>query len=429
MLVAETRLYRATYDNRFVEDVTDAFIDASVSADTGREITWALSATLSRPGWDRLEPYLDWIAPVLTVTHEDGTVRRGQLGLYLVLDSAERWGEMSSTVALEARDPLYLLSIAAFTGKLVVRENTNRMRTVRDVLDGAVLTEGRGGRPLYDIPRDNREFKRPREWPKNTRRLDVCNEILESSGYHPLWSTAEGAIMTRSRGIGRLRHQEPVRTFAANVPAHIELDRRAARSARYGHVVGVVDTTPGSADQVNEILIVGDDPRGKRVGVHRISHPDNPLSDLYQGRPKGDSDERRERLQARRDYRRDREDFRREQEREERQYEQRIKHYKRWTRHHPLLDDDATARQVARALADELSTHNSTVRIQATPDPEPDYLRSVVALALWDGHGERVCFGKYAVQRISFGLHPASATMSLDLGRVDNADSFVESSS
>ena len=141
MLTVETKFYRATFDNKHLEDITWAFLSAGVSCDTGRDETWALDADLTPEGWAYLDPYLDWIAPVVTVRWPDGTKREGQLGLYLVIDSPETHGETYGSVSLDARDPLYLLGVQAFDTKFWVSGNRTRLQAVRQILDGAVLTE------------------------------------------------------------------------------------------------------------------------------------------------------------------------------------------------------------------------------------------------------------------------------------------------
>lgn len=402
MFVAETRFYRATHDNVHLEDVTWAFLSARVSADAGRDETWTLDAELTIEGWEYFDPYLDWVAPVLTVWYPDGTVRRGQLGLYLVLDSDEDRSETYGTVTLEARDPLYLLGIQAFEEHVYAPAGKGKLRTIREILDGAVLTEGSGGKPRYVIHGNEKDFRREAEWPRNTLRLDLCNEIAEGAGILPLWTTQRGVVLSRDRGTGKLKDRQVARTFLANVPDDVEIGARATRRHEaFGHVVGPIRTTPKSRDMTNEVVIVGevpwDPPREKR---HRADHPDNTRSD------------RRER--------------RKERRREQEQIQNRRRRHRRWVHRHPLLDDDATAKQVARALLDELSTQNTIVRFSSMPDPQPEYVREVVALGIWDAHKRRIAFGKYAVHSVIWDLTNTSAVMTIEAGKVQNADSITE---
>lgn len=399
---AETVWYRSTFDNVWLEDVTWAFLSARVSADPDRDETWTMDATLTPEGWAYFDPYLDWVAPVLTATYPDGTVRRGQLGLYQVLDSGEDAEETGGSVDLDARDPLYLLSVQAFERKVVAPAGKGRLRTIREVLDDAVLLDGSDGKPRYVIHGDERPFNRAAEWSRNTTRLDLCNELAEGSGAHQLWTSAAGVILTRDRGKAALRHRQEVRTFLANVPAGVDLGRRSGMAYEdYGRVVGRVRTTPKAQDQTNEVVIVGGVPwEEPRKARHRADHPSNARSDR----------------QSRREDRR----------REQQQVQDRRQRRRRWIGRHPLLDDDATAQRVARALMDELSTENTVVRFQALPDPQPDYTREVIGLAIWDAtRAAPVALGRYAVRSINWDLTNTSAIMTIEAGQVQNADSVV----
>jgi hypothetical protein len=151
-------------------------------------------------------------------------------------------------------------------------------------------------------------------------------------------------------------------------------------------VAGVIQTTPKGQDLINEILMVNDDPDTGNLHVRgKITHPDNPRSVFHS---KG------------------------------RKHTKKIKH--------PVLDDDATAKEVAEALLDELSTKNKTIKLDVVPDPEPEYVRETVNVLVWNTHGDKVANGQYAIHRIAWGLTKTSATMTMDLGRIDRADNVED---
>ena len=415
-VIIESRMYRTTYDNERLEDLSDYVVEATVTADPARDVTWVLDATLTREGWERLTPYEDWLAPVMTITYPDGTVRRGQLGLYLVLDSTERHDEYTATVQIEARDPLWLLSMQGYGYRLTADDDNvekkpaltidvteDRLAVVRAVLDSAVLTESRTGKRRYVIPGRGGRVKRKREWPRKTPLLDICNDLLQAAGYYPLWTTSRGVFTSRPRGgkdadddaaakaqnrqveIARLRDRQPVRTYSANVPEGYRLVKRQRPIGGVAsEIVGQVELRPGPADLDNEIVIVVDSPdtviREARVEVN----PGNPR--------------RKQAKQGRRSKK---------------------------IRYNRGIDDDVTAKRVADALADELSAQNKLARITVIPDPETDFLRETVGLAIWNANGERVAVGQYVVNTVSYGFTPASALMTLDLGRIDDAQGIL----
>ena len=391
-IFVEARLLRATFDNRHVEDLTEHVIEARASMDTGRDTTWVLDAKMTWGGWQKLRPYRDWLAPTLTVTYPSGIVRHGQLGLYMVLDAPENRGEIGRSVDIEARDPLWLLNAQRLPEKLKIPAGYKRTRLLRDILDSAVLTDPQGGgRPRYAIPNDETDFRRAKEWPADTRKLDLANEICPGVPFYPLWSGPQGVITTMHRGKDRLRDRAVVRTFRANVPGSVLFrpDARIVDTGLPGDVIGVVNTTPKSADLTNEVLIVSEDPYdrddqgrgGHRRRRHELKDPKNRRHDPRRKRT------RRERI--------------------------------------PHLDNDATANQVARALMDELSVLNNTLSVTVVPDPQLDLARACVGMAVWDRHGDEVAFGKYAVLGASYGFTPSQAAMQLELGRVEDEDDFV----
>lgn len=394
----QSRMYRATYDNERLEDLSEYLIEARVSVDPTRDVTWVLDATITRDGWERLTPYQDWLAPVMTITYPDGTVRHGQLGLYLVMESTETRDEYTATVQIEARDPLWLLSQQGYGVRLVtdndniakkptliINTSDDRVRVVKAILDSAVLTESSSGRQRYSIQGSGGTFRRKREWPRKTPLLEIANDILQAAGYYPLWTTGRGIFTSRQRGIDRLRDRQPVRVYSANVP-DTQIIRRQdlPLGSLPSEVIGPVELMPGPADLDNEIVIVVDSPdsviREARIEV-------NP------GNARGKSANKGRRS--------------------------------RKIRYPRGIDDDATAQRVARALADELSARNKLARITVVPDPQADFVRETVGLAVWDTNGERVAVGQYVVNTVTYGFTPSTALMTLDLGRIDDAEGIL----
>jgi hypothetical protein len=408
ILRVSARLYRATWDNRWQEDLSDWVIAGSVDADPGRELTWSLDCTLAGEGWNRLRPYLDWIAPWLSITYPDGSVSEGQLGLYLALDSPASRGESGATVDLRAVDPLWLLGAQEFALPIIARAGMKKTDLARKLLRNAVLTGGDGGdrtdpedlgqvpNPTrrLSIPDVDRTFRKDVEWPRDTSRLDLVNELLQGAGCTPLHSTAEGALASRRLGVEgadgvyrRLADRTPVRTYVANLPPGRELADGARPFSRgmTGDVVGRIVTTPKADRLEDEVALVNDRPEGGRIQRRfQIRDRDNPRAVW------GENGRRRRR---------------------------RI--------HGRLVEDDATADEVAQALAEQMSLRTGTATVRVLPEPDLDLLHETVGLALWDRDGEPVASGQWAVQRVHWGFTPSDAVMELSLGRVDGLEGIV----
>ena len=134
-------LFRATWDNQHFEDLAEHIEgEPQITADPSRDGTWILDADMTLDGWDQLDEYLDWLAPVVTARYPDGTIRKRQLGLYIVLDAAETRQEFTGTANLDARDPCWVLGAQAFTGKVKIDANANKIAIAKQLIDGAALS-------------------------------------------------------------------------------------------------------------------------------------------------------------------------------------------------------------------------------------------------------------------------------------------------
>lgn len=386
--IVESWVWRADYLGNRVEDISDIIMDLRATCNPDNDQTWQMDATVSwRDYRTRLTPYEDWIFPEMRVTWPDGTVRAGRLGLYLVIESPAQRGEDGGTVRLRAMDPLWLVARQGFARKLPVYKGEQKDVVLRRVLDETVLSHNPGGGRRFAIPDTNQAFKKAHEWPRDTNRLEMCNELAQGMGCYNLWTAPHGVIVTRRMGEARLSAQTPVRTYSANVPPRITLGEwQQPLGGVASEVVGAVDTSPFDDSLLNEILICNDDPDLPRINVRgeiRGKGGKNPRSVF----------KKNGRTHSRKIY-------------------------------NPVLDDDATAKQVANALLEGLSTKNRTARLTVLPDPQPDFARAVVDCLIWDSEGYEVARGRYAVHQVEYNLLPRNnaATMMLDIGRIDNID-------
>lgn len=393
-IIVQPTMYKATYDNSWVDELEDAIIECRISMDTNREYTWEMNATITYEAWKKLQPYRDWVAPYLKVTFPDGTVRQGQLGLFLVLDSPETHTEYNSTVKLVAQDPLWLVDRQGFHARYSVAPGVKRTRAIKEILDTAVLTESPSGKRRYVIEDHEREFKKGYEWSRKVSKLDAINEILQGTAFHSLWTTKTGIMTTKRMGASRLDNMHPVRYYSANVPERFQLDRRnMPLGGLDSEVFGTINTTPHGLDMYNEILIVNDTPRGSVVKVRgHITAPNNPRGYYHSvidnvGKPGG---------------------------------RRRIKRIS-----NAVLEEDAVAIEVANALADQLSTQNSIIEMTVVPDPEPEFTRETIVSAIWKPDGTEVAFGKYAIHRIEYNMTADSASMVIQAGRVDSGRNYL----
>jgi hypothetical protein len=518
-VVIDAHMYRATWDGIPVEDISETVISATVTMDAEREVTWAMDCVLTWEGWKRLTPNFDWIQPWMTVTWPDGTVKTGQLGHYFVVPSEATRNEFDATVKLSCFDPLWLLQRQSFTGPLTVLAGEERVKAVRAILDGGVLTGGdQPNTPSrYAVPGDGKPWKKKREWPAKTPRLQLLNDILQSAAFYPLWTTANGIITSRRMGDHRLAQRTPVKAYAANLPTgavggfdvsalgggiggpdrgpggggggplpiggpDIWIPRLTSRLN--SEIVGAIKTTPKALNMFDQILMINDDPDGNGIFVggvvkgpnvdpgdeqrqhdhhrdrerrerHENRHDDHDSHEHNradrdrdrEGRDRQDDSAHRDRNRNRnrnqdtrqsdaernrqhddeerqRDRQRQREDARKDRERADQLAGGRVVFKgKNRTRIKPLyapyVDDEATAQEIANALADELSATTQGVEISVLPDPSPNYCRETVVCNIWDAMSEPVAVGHFAVKSAKWGFTTSDCLQTLTLDAID----------
>ena len=384
-------MFRATWDNQWLEDVSDAVINCQVTMDAERDVTWQMDATFDWAEYTaRITENVDWLAPVLTVTYPDGTVRRKQLGLYFVVPGAQTRDEYERTVKVSAFDPLWLLAKQGTTGVLRVQPLNERVRLVRDILDSAVLTGGDTWEapPRYSGPNSGKGWKKKREMAGDQNKLNLANDVLEGAGMYRLWTIHNGEIRWRKRGDERMAQRKPVRQWAANLPPGTSVDATIPRMTLLkSEVVGAIQTSAEAMDHYDEILIVNDEPDTKRVRVR--------------GRVRGRHRNRPRVVTGRKDKRK-------------------VKKI-----NVPYVDDEASAAEIAAALADQLSNRVEGVEISVLPDPVPDYVHETVILAVWDAFGDPVAVGQYEVLNVAFGFTHDTCLQKMKLARVDDGSAEI----
>lgn len=390
--IVETQLWRTDHLGNKLEDVTTGMIEGQVVMDTENDQTYQLDAIMEYDAYQEffhLREYTDagWIMPEATVTWPNGVVRRGPLGLFILIDPATVRGETLGYVHLRAMDNLWLLSSQGFgDDELAPRKGLLGVRKsvfVRELLTSMVVSERKSDHVRFAIPRTAHAFRRNYEWSTDEVKLTVANEVLEGMGCWPLWASKRGVLTSREMGVVMLRMQHPVKTYIANIPEGFSVAPRLLPVGGIpSEIVGDIRTAPGYDDLLNTILIINDDSKLGRIYVEKtVTNPDNRRSAMHEANRK---------------------------------------HHKR--RHNRIVDDTPTAGQVATGILDKLSTENEVFEFDAVLDPEPDFAREVVDLLVWDALERRVARSKCLVQRVAYSFTPDEGTMTMTVGRVTDAE-------
>lgn len=405
VVTIEAQLWRATWDGQLLEDISDALKNATVSMDPDRDITWNLDASMTWLGYRDLRPTLDWLVPTLKVTHPDGSVREGRLGLYLMIPSEVVRREYDAEVTISAFDPLWLLDQQGFTIATapVGSVGQNRLALVRQIMLGATLSsEGQVIRTdRFTLPSGGPAFVDAEDWSLDDSRLQIMNDILEGAGAYTLATNAHGIISTRLRTTEQLKDRAPVRTWAGNVPENVNLDARIPSGASLpSEIVGAVRTTPLAFDQIDQIVLVADRTSANPTTVSAQWQRPYVIPQAVFDRHHDDRGSHYLDFLAKRQPR------------------PRIIHCRRGM-------DPATIPEVATSLADELSARTQRVKLGVLPDPSVDYLRETVLLAVWDRRGDPVAVGQFAVLNARWGFTPKSCIQQMEVGFVDAAGTQI----
>lgn len=376
-------LWRSNAGNDRLEDLSAHVVAATVSADRTRDVAWTMTLRMTDAGWRRLRPWDDWLAPVLAVTDAAGAVREGQLGHYVVLPSAADHLEHTSEWDVDCRSAEYLLGVQGFDGKLKVEAGTRLTKAARFVLEAAALGGQANGRARFRLPDVDRRAEDEFEFTPDRSKLSIVNELLEAAGCLPLAANRIGVLTSDLAKDKGYKDRQPVRLWAANFdPADDASGAAVAGWARRlpastGEVVGPVRQLPRLGNAENEVVVLTTDARRpRRKGTASIDDPSNPISVRWTNRRRRTTVRRR------------------------------------------LIPDDATARELAQALAEQIGTQVERVELTVAPDPSVDLLNEVVYLAVYRLDGGPAAVGRYRVLGVEYGFTPDSSLMKLTLGFV-----------
>jgi hypothetical protein len=417
----DPRLYRVTWDNQFVEDLTPYIGHISVTHDVSRLTgNWILDAEVSYEGWKRLHPFLDWLAPVSIVTYADGSQKFNQLGHYLVLDSPEHREEVSGSVRIDARDALWALNaqgwaqlFTAPTGSLAAVGNA-----VMNLVNSAQVPGARP--PAFDHFRNTLApyfFDVGLDWllyDAGERVLEIANGMLTGTNRVPLTTTNVGSLFTEQQAF--INTRQPLRTWYANPPLTgpfavggiTPLPNPPLADRLYSPIAEYVDTVPMTAGLVDEVTIIGNigssvigrakrgtdftyNPGGPGPGPGGggsggvLPHPSPPpippavpvenAVNVFNGSRK--------------------------------------------TITYPQIPDNQNAANYkAASILEQLLTENTSATLVVEADPTFVAYYNTIDLAIWDLNGDNVINGRYVVNQVKYGMMPEDSTMRLEISKL-----------
>jgi len=251
----EARLYRATRDNRHLEELTSKVLAGEVEANESTRIKMTFSAELE--GTDRLTPHVDYIAPVLRITYDDGTVVEGQAGLFIVLPPEEvTHFRTHSAERLDGRSLDWLLDADTF-------DEPHTAEAGQDYVDAAVAVIQSSGITRISIPRSGVLIPEPITWQPGEAKLNIANKLLEDVSYYHVWPDNTGRLLSI-----------PYLDLATAEPA------RRLMCGQGAEIVGDIVEEKEYTSLANVIVVINEDAQDDAdlVAIRRNDNPASPIS-------------------------------------------------------------------------------------------------------------------------------------------------------
>ena len=206
-MVVETKIYRATYDNRWVEDISRYCEPGQLRVDTTQEIMSSYSFNTIRK--NTIDAYNDWIAPVMSIDIPDPDgqghlITERQLGLFCVPSPSFEFDFMNGADIVDAQGPLYRLANSGPGYAFAIASGQNVVTRMRTICSLARV------RALIQSSSETQPKRRAWEW--NATWLQILNDLGKSIGFVPMWEDSIGRV--RSHRFKSLHSVEPAHTFS-----------------------------------------------------------------------------------------------------------------------------------------------------------------------------------------------------------------------
>lgn len=235
-----TSVWRATILNALVEDLTDDVVGGSVDFALDRDVKMGCNVTMRHP--ERVNPYVDYLAPFVTVEASDGSISGPwQLGLYALRVPPTTMGINESIATFVGEDLTSILLATCYTSAINTAAGANVVATMAGAISGGGLTRQR-------IPASTKTFAKKRSWPAGASRMQKVNDIADLIAWFRPYAAHDGVITTP--GKYKAPHlREPVVTWT--VDDLVEEPQLQPRDLPPRNVVVVIK------DNVSEAPLVG----------------------------------------------------------------------------------------------------------------------------------------------------------------------------
>ena len=244
------RLYRSNRDGDRLEDISEDLIEGEVKFSSTSEVHMNFTARIQ--DITELEPYVDYVIPVLRLQYAGGSIVEEQVGHYIVVPAARTYSQSSTEGVVDGRGLEWLLTLDEYSKGYSISAGNDFALEVRNCLRQANLNK-------FNIPNCGKTVPKKRTWDPGTKRLKVINDLLDSAGYHPLHMARDGRLT--SFKIPNVAHAEPAVMYDTGTRSDI---------------VGQVVETPDMENFANRMVVIAED--AERDTIRVIERNDNQAS-------------------------------------------------------------------------------------------------------------------------------------------------------
>jgi hypothetical protein len=257
-ITMSVELWRATIDNRLVEDISEHLVDGSVDLNLDRDIKLAASFTLRNPGV--ITPYTDYLAPFIRLEYDDGADDvYQQVGLFATKVAPGRYTVEDSVATFEGMDLTSILATAYYPNT----NNTPAATVLTTEIAGAITN---GGITRQNIPVSSVTTPVAQSWKIGSSRLQKVNTLLDQLGWYHLGMDLDGKVSTPGAP-QNLQSIEPWRELTDS------------------DLLAPPDVQPTGLEIANVVLVVNDDPASAPLSsLATNADPHSPTSTVSIGR-------------------------------------------------------------------------------------------------------------------------------------------------
>lgn len=257
----QPELYIANKHGQLQTNITDWVHNGQVSLDTERDIHMDFSADIRYP--DRLVPFVDHLAPFLTVVYADGTAVRDQIGLFVVLPPNKEHTYLETIGRIEGLDITWWVSQQAYDKTFKLSVGDVYTTVMKNILVSCGITR-------YSISPSTKTCTEVKTWPAGTSKLAIFNELAAAINYHPLHASRTGEL--RSFAFIDINKAQPVGKY---------------RGGDNGVVIEPFSVQPSTEKLANVIIVLKEStestPSTVIKAVRRNTNPASPTSSVSLG--------------------------------------------------------------------------------------------------------------------------------------------------